>query len=181
MTTALRVRKFDRFFDLLDTDGSGFVEAEDWARTAKALIEGFGHPADSPRASALRDTYARIHETVRSAMDTDGDGRVSREEFHVGIRAHVADPALFDRTFRPAVDAEFDTADLDGDGILDETEIRGVWRVWGMSEADATSAMKHMDQDGDGQVTRDEYYAAWREYLMSEDPDAPGSWILGEL
>ncbi|MCX5203191.1 EF-hand domain-containing protein [Streptomyces sp. NBC_00237] len=181
MTSELRTRKFDRFFDLLDTDGNGFIEAQDWARTAEELSRGFNHPQGSAQETALRHTYGRVHQNICSAMDTDGDGRVSRTEFHDGLNRHVADPDLLDRTFRPAIDAEFDTADTDGDGVLDGTEIKRVWDVWGMSEADAKTAMEHMDTDGDGRISRDEYYATWREYLVSEDPAAPGSWMLGQL
>ncbi|KPC64376.1 EF-hand domain-containing protein [Streptomyces chattanoogensis] len=181
MPSDLRTRKFDRFFNLLDTDGNGFIEAQDWPRAAEELARGFGHAERSPRAIALRETYEQVHRNICSSMDADGDGRVSRQEFHDGLHRHVADPALLDRTFRPAVDAEFDTADTDGDGVLDGAEIQRVWDLWGMTAEDAKTAMKHMDRDGDGRISRDEYYATWREYLLSEDPDAPGSWMLGQL
>ncbi|MER5933914.1 EF-hand domain-containing protein [Streptomyces sp. NPDC002054] len=179
MTTDLRTRKFDRFFDLLDTDGNGFIEPQDWTRTADAFLRSFDHAEESPQAKALHQAYELVHQRICSAMDTDGDGRVSRQEFHAGLHRHVADPALLDRTFRPALDAEFDTADINEDGVLGGAEIQRVWDAWGMSTADAETATRYMDQDGDGRISRDEYYTAWREYLISEDPNAPGSFLLG--
>ncbi|MFF5447140.1 EF-hand domain-containing protein [Streptomyces sp. NPDC012888] len=181
MTTAtdLRTRKFNRFFDLLDTDGNGYIEPEDWARTAQKFSSGFGHAEGSAQAKALHQAYQQVHHNIVSAMDTDGDGRVSRKEFRDGLHRHVADLGLLDKTFRHALDAEFDTADINGDGVLQGEEIDRIWKVWGMSAEDAKTAMEQMDRDGDGRISRDEYYATWREYLASEDPDAPGSWLLG--
>ncbi|WP_405021318.1 EF-hand domain-containing protein [Kitasatospora sp. NBC_00070] len=181
MTTApdLRTRKFDRFFDLLDTDSNGFIEADDWARTAQAFSAGFGHAPGSPQAEALHRAYQLVHHNICTAMDTDGDGRVSRQEFHDGLHRHVSDLSLLDSTFRPALDAEFDTADTDGNGVLEGDEIDRIWTAWGMSDQDAKTAMEQMDRDGDGRISRDEYYSTWREYLASEDPNAPGSWLLG--
>ncbi|RST19602.1 hypothetical protein E2C00_00530 [Streptomyces sp. WAC05374] len=177
-TTDLRTRKFNRFFDLLDTDRNGYIEPADWARTAQKFASAFGHAEDSAQATALHEAYQRVHRNIVADMDNDGDGRVSRQEFHDGLHRHVADLSLLDKTFRPALDAEFDTADINGDGVLHGEEIDRIWKAWGMSE-DAKTAMEQMDRDGDGRINRDEYYATWREYLASEDPDAPGSLLLG--
>lgn len=49
-----------------------------------------------------------------SMLDTNGDGRISRQEAEVGIR------------LRPSLAKDFKDADVNGDGYLTQNEIRAV-------------------------------------------------------
>ena len=80
------------------------------------------HAVDVPIGNSLTQTPHRI-ETRLTAGDTDGDGEVSRAEFHRAM------PELGFDAPKEAVDALFDEWDRDGGGSLDLKELQKVLRA----------------------------------------------------
>jgi len=68
---------------------------------------------------ALKKNAARVIDLFRQ-WDTDGDGEVSRKEFHKAMPALGIEIADFD------VDALFNAWDSDGGGSLDFKELSGI-------------------------------------------------------
>lgn len=85
--------------------------------------------------------------------DRDGDGKVSREEFIVDMRALFKD------------------ADGDGDGFVYASEIRAV----------KPDAFARIDADRDGRITIDEAVAAKLAEFKQMDADRDGALSLQEL
>lgn len=87
-----------------------------------------------PGASAgltLQQFEAR-HERKLLAMDTDGDGRISRAEFMAAAKPGKGDPA-----------AKFAKLDRNGDGVIDKSEI----------DARLAHQFRKLDVNGDGILT----------------------------
>lgn len=151
------------------------------------VSDAFGQPADrpAPRPGLLggRDPA----EAFRNA-DTDGDGRLSREEF---IKARTAD-----------MEQVFTRMDENGDGFVDPTEARrfaesmrsgqGGRDGGGSSERGprpdgemprpragdgGEDPFARLDRDGDGQLSRDEFQAGMarlREFMQRNGGGMPG-------
>ena len=85
-------------------------------------------------------------------MDTDNDGKVSREEFAKGHQA------MFDRL------------DVNKDGTVGRDEIPGP----GAGPGRGMGMLRMMDSDGDGKVTREELAKGQREMFDRFDADKDG-------
>jgi Ca2+-binding EF-hand superfamily protein len=107
-------------FDRVDANKDGFLEAAE----VKALVASASKPA-AP-APGAGQPGARI-----MAMDRNGDGKVSRDEY-------TGAPALFDRL------------DSDGDGVLVKNEAAEGPKVM-------LELLRGMDANGDGKLSRDEF------------------------
>jgi Ca2+-binding EF-hand superfamily protein len=135
-------------FDRLDRNGDGFIDGTDLQEARGGKAAKGGAPTELP-------------ERLR-AMDTDKNGRVSREEFK--------GPAQF-----------FDRLDKNGDGAIEPAELggaqdnarRGNQRGRSFEELDKNSdgyldeadgfqpgMLRRLDKDEDGRVTPDEFTAA---------------------
>jgi hypothetical protein len=87
--------------------GLGSALAQTPATSAKA--PSAASPAKQPRSKGEEQALKWF-----SILDTNGDGRISRQEAEVGIR------------LRPSLANDFRAADLNGDGYLTQSEIRTV-------------------------------------------------------
>lgn len=83
--------------------------------------------------------YVQRHERKLMAADTDGDGRISRDEFVAAAKSGKSDPAK-----------RFARLDTNGDGMLDKAEI----------DAMLARRFARLDADGNGVLSPAERAAA---------------------
>ncbi|MGW6919541.1 oxygenase MpaB family protein [Kitasatospora sp. NPDC054939] len=115
-------RSAEEFFDaVLDQTGNGFL---DWPDLAAMAREQAGRlDLDEPAETRLYGAYAAWWKELQSALDTDGDGRVSRQEYAEAAPA-LAGPALI-----RLAEVLFDAVDADGNQAIDADEYRALFRT----------------------------------------------------
>jgi len=142
-------------FERLDKNGDGFLDAKDFEgrRGGERRGPGGGPGGDAGRGPGDRPDRQRMRDALK-AMDTDGDGKVSKDEY--------TGPVPFERL------------DQNGDGFLDAADApRGRGRGDGQGRGEGPGrgdgqrgrrgrgltpqALKRFDQDGNGEVSRDEF------------------------
>lgn len=181
MSTDLLTRKINRHFDLIDTDGNGRIEQQDFDLIVTRLSDQFGQAPGSPKHTELSKAYRGMWEGLRSLMDTDGDGAISREEYTAGLRADAATGEGYRQLVRPVAKAIIGLCDLNGDGRLDGEELAKAHIAMGMEDKDHEAAMSRLDLDGDGFISEDELAQAIEQFFLSEDEDAAGNWLFGKI
>jgi len=109
------------FFDaVLDQTGDGRITWPDLAAMARELSARLD--LDEPQETRLYTAYADWWRELQSALDTDGDGRIGREEYTSGVPV-LAGPALIQ-----VADVLFDATDTNGDGRIGADEYRALFR-----------------------------------------------------
>ncbi|MCX5381459.1 EF-hand domain-containing protein [Streptomyces sp. NBC_00091] len=178
MSQAL-TEKCDRLFAIYDADGNGHLDSNDVDIMARKILEGGNVPADSAKAKNMTEEFRSWWRSLSDLADADGDGIITREEFRTALGGLPA-PQLRE-TLQRAVDAQFTALDADDDNEIPLDLLVAVFTHGGVSPEDAAEAARALDANGDNTITRDEYVSAWVTFLTSDDPDAPGSRILGRL
>ena len=101
------------------------------------------------------------------AMDTDGDGRVSRAEHAAGARAM------------------FEAMDTNHDGVVTADEMTAYKNSKGeanrASEMSSSDKIKAVDEDGDGKLTAAEHEAKSTDMFTKMDTDGDGYLSLSEM
>lgn len=180
MSQDLLERKWSNFFHQFDADGNGFIEHDDFVLRGAQVAAACGYATETPAAQAVTSGFQRVWESLVGNLDTDGDGRVSRDEFTGGMTV-FADEDRYQDLFQPAIDALLAMGDGDGDGQLSRAEWLRLQVGYGTVESDASYTFDLLDTDGSGYLTRDEISSATRQYFTSTDPEAPGNSLYGPL
>mmetsp|Transcript_36796 Transcript_36796/g.54057 ORF Transcript_36796/g.54057 Transcript_36796/m.54057 type:complete len:209 (+) Transcript_36796:90-716(+) len=169
------------FFDAIDHDGSGFIEENEIKTIAMVAF----HQDEAGAAKTWAD--------MLGDMDSNKDKKISKEEYVAWWGKKTSNKKQDDGTFKVRyVDflmtrlkkldavksasafckAFFDAMDLNGNGFLEEDEIKKISAVaFGEDEAAATKRwskmLKDMDKNEDKKISQEEYTNFW----MSEAKD----------
>jgi uncharacterized protein (DUF2236 family)/Ca2+-binding EF-hand superfamily protein len=109
------------FTEVLDQTGDGYLDWPDLAAMARELSSRLD--LDEPEETRLYNAYAAWWRELQAALDTDGDGRVSKEEYAAAVPS-LAGPALI-----RVAEVLFDVTDADGNQFIDEEEYRALFRT----------------------------------------------------
>ncbi|WDV34123.1 oxygenase MpaB family protein [Streptomyces sp. AD16] len=114
-------RSAEEFFrQVLDQTGDGHLDWPDLAAMARELATRLD--LDEPEETRLYDAFAAWWRELQAALDTDGDGRVSADEYAAAVPS-LAGPALI-----RVAEVLFDATDKDGSGTVDADEHRALFR-----------------------------------------------------
>ncbi|KOX20415.1 MULTISPECIES: oxygenase MpaB family protein [unclassified Streptomyces] len=109
------------FAEVLDQTGDGYLDWPDLAAMARELSGRLD--LDEPEESRLYTAYADWWRELQSALDADGDGRVSAHEYAAAAPS-LAGPALI-----RVAEVLFDVTDKDGNHTIDADEYRALFRT----------------------------------------------------
>ncbi|WP_026212157.1 EF-hand domain-containing protein [Longispora albida] len=181
MPAALLDTKLSRAFGHLDIDGNGVIERDDLLALGSRLLAGFGEPPTSTRGQEVTRTLDAFWNTLLGYMDLDGDGMITPDEFHRGMRGAFVEGSEYEAIFDPAAQSFAVLCDTDHDGEIAEQEFLVMQQAFGTGASEARQAFTRLDRDGDGTVTVAEYLEAVRQFYTGSDEDVPGNWLYGPL
>jgi len=168
-------------FAVLDVDGNGVWQREDYQRLTRRLCEAFGHAADSAAWQAVAAGQRALFDALLPHMDADGDQGITRDEFVTAVGRTVSDRAGFDAAVRTAARTLVQAADQDGNGVLDPGEYVRLAAVYGAPAHEAAQAFGRLDRDRNGLLDTAELAEAISRFFTSRDPGTYGNLAVGHL
>ncbi|WP_327255827.1 EF-hand domain-containing protein [Streptomyces sp. NBC_01244] len=180
MSTVVTRQKFSTLFDWFDQDGDGQLTQGDLKATALVFSRAAAED-DHDNVKAIHDAFEQWWQLLLQHGDTDGDGRVSREEFITVMEVNVTTPEHFESAVMAIADAVMNALDTNGDGVLSQEEYVRLYDTLGVPGELSAQAFTRVDLDGDGVISFEEYRAAIVEFYLSADPQAAGNYLLGPV
>ena len=186
--TELHKQKLMHMFELLDVDGNGLLEYDDFRMVVDTMAQERGWERSNRRYISLVASNKRLWKMISRDIDIDGNGSISLMEwlaFH--IKAFIEDP--LNQGFQPKFSAALratasffcDMLDSDGDGKVCIDDYIAFCAAYNVSEAKARFSFKLFDRDGSGDITMQEVEEMVKEFYLSDDPSAPGNLFFGSL
>jgi Ca2+-binding EF-hand superfamily protein len=179
MAADFRTRKIDLEFDLLDVNGNGRLEENDYRRLATRFLEEFGVPRRSRRARAVVRAYDDLWKRHRRDWDLDRDGTITREEYHRSLERLLIRENGFNEIVVPLIKALFYLVDGEERDVLTRAEFARLMGVFGVSESDSLMNFNDLDLDGNDRITLDELIHAFREFYFHSDSASPANRLFG--
>jgi len=176
-----RATMLERRFAVLDVDGDGVWQREDYQRLARRLCDAFGYAADSATGQAVATGQRSLFDALLPHMNADGDQRITRDEFIAALGRTIDDRPRFDAAVRTAARTLVQVADQDGNGALDPGEYARLAAVYGARAREAAQAFGRLDRDRNGLLDTAELAEAISQFFTSRDPGAHGSLAFGHL
>ncbi|MPY47657.1 oxygenase MpaB family protein [Streptomyces acidicola] len=109
------------FHEVLDQTGDGYLDWPDLAAMARELSSRLD--LDEPEETRLYNAYAHWWRELQADLDTDGDGRISAQEYSTAVPS-LAGPALI-----RVAEVLFDVTDKDGNQSIDADEYRALFQT----------------------------------------------------
>jgi Ca2+-binding EF-hand superfamily protein len=174
-----RRARLDAFFrQVLDQTGDGRIDASDLQAMAHNICWQLELPAE--REAEVYAAFDTWWQHIRTTMDTDDDGHVTRTEFVTAMLAGVdRDPDYLDKGLHVALRAFFHAADTDGSGHLCADEYRTIFGGSRVHPAEVNHGFRQLDIDGDGQITMEEFVRAFTDFFTARTDTTAGSHLLG--
>ena len=184
MLGTLQRRKASHYFDLIDEDDNGLIQAEDFELRAERMADARNVTGEAARAT-LQDRVMTWWDHLCAIADFDDDDRVTREEWQtywesvqVGVDQGGDGENKTLQSLERAARGTFHAINT-GDGPITAAEY-GEWlAAWGADASEA--AFDRLDRDDTGDLTQTNLVEAVEEFYLSNDPDAPGNVLYGEL
>ena len=170
-----------RRFAVIDIDGNGVWQRDDYQLLTRRLCEAFGHPVDSAAGQAVAAGQRALFDALLSHMDADGDQEITQDEFVATLGRTIKDRPGFDAAVRTAAHSLLQIADQDGNRALDAGEYARLAAVYGARPDEAARAFDRLDQDRNGMLDTAELTLAIRQFFTSQDPGACGNVAFGHL
>jgi Ca2+-binding EF-hand superfamily protein len=161
-------------FRILDADGNGYLDAADFERLAATVLDAMGEPPDSAKARAVFDGHRRFWAGLRTALDTDGDGRVGRDEY----LARLGDPGEAGSTVAGYAASVAALADRDDDGYVERDDFVTCMTASGFPRAGGAAVFEELDDAGEGRIPVARWAGAIVDFYRSERTDIPGQILV---
>ena len=173
-----REAKIHDYFAALDADGDGALQARDFSRVVQELAAELGW--DAQRVQEAERAWLALWNELLARMDEDGDGTISRPEFHgffLTAASQQRTSGVPPEWALEHVRAVMHAIDTDGDGCIEPDELAAWYRAL-RREVEVGEVFRRLDLDGDGQVDVDEVDQLFGQWLAEGTPSGPGNWLL---
>jgi hypothetical protein len=172
--------KLGRQFEIMDANDDGYLDWSDYQNVCDRYIEAYKLDKNDRRARALYSFYQTYWLELLRHADVQAD-RLTKEQFVTANRLAGIDTSRLNMADGLG-HVIFDVIDADLDNEISKDEFaRFVTDVWKIEAPDSMDTFTELDSDDDSKISRQEFLRGMREYFLSNDPDAPGSLVLGRI
>ncbi|MFH9570487.1 EF-hand domain-containing protein [Streptomyces sp. NPDC017230] len=165
--------RIELVFSLFDADGNGYLELADFDLMSDRVVAAVPD-AHEATADRLAGAFRRYGETLLNELDTNGDGRVSPEEF----TSIVLNPRRFDATVDEFAEALAAMGDPDGDGFVARPEFTALMIAIGFQRPNIEALFQAFGPDGEDRIRVSTWADGIRDYYRPEKSGIPGDHLV---
>lgn len=175
--TDLQKNKLLHFFNVLDRNGNGLLQHDDFEMVGESISDIIGHKEHSTNRLELKWRAQRLFIGILRDIDKE-EAELSKDEwlkfFQEVVLAKPNDYINQSSTYL------FSLFDQDGDGFIDQKEYLDMFKAYGLYTSTAKRAFDMLDLNDDAQISGGELVQAFEDFFLATDEDAPGNWIFGD-
>ncbi|MEM1368755.1 MAG: EF-hand domain-containing protein [Cyanobacteria bacterium P01_H01_bin.15] len=179
MLTEFQTRKLLKLFSMYDADHDGFLVKKDFSDIAKKLANLRNWGLRSPRYLAIDSQLTQNWKCLEGEADTDGDHRVSIDEWLAFYDSVLSDPQKYEQRVKKLMDLVFEVFDTDGDGLISKSEWSNLLVVYNVCAVYGERSFDALDTNHDGYLNQTEMLSLLEDFYYSEDPQNPANSMFG--
>jgi len=169
-------KKWRHFASVLDYDKDGKVSREDHQSLAERAVAAGGIDPGSKQA---RQIHTKINQSYDDLFACIKNGEpATYEEVVDSLYARIDE---FKRCIHQNTHAFFDMIDSNADGMIQLSEFRQYYYIFGLKAVEADQVFKMIDTDGDGVIDRNEFIDFVLKFFFLEDESHPSKNYVGIL
>ncbi|WP_066940016.1 EF-hand domain-containing protein [Microtetraspora fusca] len=160
-------------FTLLDADGTGSLEAEDFELMATRVVAASPDSGEAAKAAMLA-AFRRYWTTLAAELDANHDGRITFEEY----TACVLSPERFDTALTDFAEALAALGDPNGDGLIERGLFVALMTAIGFERANIEALFDAFQPSDDDQIEVSVWAAGIKDYYSPEKAGIPGDHLV---
>ena len=175
--TDLQKKKLSHFFNVLDYNGNGVLQPDDFSLVGDSICDLVGYGDTSRERLSLKIKAYRIFIQILTDIGkeeadlTKDEWLTFCENFALKKTKHYIHRTTY---------YIFSLFDQDSDGYIDLDEYLDMFKAYGLYTAPAKKAFDLLDLNGDGKISNSELVKAFDDFFLSSDEEAAGNWIFGD-
>jgi juvenile hormone diol kinase len=181
MLSELQKKKLPNLFKFYDSDGNGFIEAEDFDIIHARFCQVAGWEEGSAPYDKFKTGLANRWKKIQAHADTNRDNRVSLEEWLSYVDEMLQSDEAYEAEVKGIGTMSFQAFDRDMNGKIDLDEYRGWHRAHGLDEAMAEELFGELDLNHDGSISTEEHMNLVRQFFKSDNPADSGNKLFGHI
>lgn len=175
--TDVQKQKITHFFNVLDNNGNGILEKDDFELVGETMSDIIGFSENSRERLHLKLKSHGLFIQILKDIEKE-EAELTLDEwikfFEEIVLSQPNDYVNQSATYL------FSLFDQDMDGHIDEREYLDMFKAYGLYMSVAKKAFDLLDINGDGRISGGELVKAFEDFFMSPEEDAPGNWIFGD-
>ncbi|MHA6758144.1 EF-hand domain-containing protein [Streptacidiphilus sp. PAMC 29251] len=160
-------------FDLLDADGNGLLEAEDFELMARRVIEA-ARDSDDAAKEALSVAFRRYWEALEAELDAHHDGRITFDEYHVSVLS----PHLFDEPISEFAEALGALGHPAGDELVHRPVFVALMTAIGFDHANINTLFDAFGPNASDQIEASAWVEGIKDYYHPDKAGIHGDHLL---
>lgn len=167
------IERVSLVFALLDADGTGYLEADDFELMASRVIAAAPDSDDVARAAVLA-AFRHYWATLAAELDANDDGRISFEEY----AACVLSPERFDAAITDFAEALAALGDPDCDGLIERHVFMALMTAIGFERANIDALFDAFGPSEADQITVSVWATGIKDYYHPDKTGIPGDHLV---
>jgi Ca2+-binding EF-hand superfamily protein len=160
-------------FSLFDADGNGSIELADFDLMGTRVVAAVPQAGDAAKDRLLA-AFRRYWHTLVTELDTDGDGRISPDEFTAVVLA----PERFDATVDEFAEALAALGDPDADGLVTRPDFLALMTAIGFERPSIEALFDAFGPADGDRVPVATWAEGIRDYYRPEKAGIPGDHLV---
>lgn len=175
--TDVQKQKITHFFNVLDNNGNGILEKDDFELVGETMSDIIGLDDNSVVRLELKLRAHRLFVQILKDIEKEQAELTLDEWIQFFDDVVLSQPNDY---INQSATYLFSLFDQDMDGHIDEREYLDMFKAYGLYMSVAKKAFDLLDINGDGRISGGELVKAFEDFFMSPDEKAPGNWIFGD-
>ncbi|MFK7952111.1 MAG: EF-hand domain-containing protein [Ekhidna sp.] len=177
----IQKRKIHHLFNVLDIDGNGFLQPDDFVHVGKSIIELLSLDENSRAAKLILLKSHRLFVQLLTDLHNP-DLSLTLWDWIEFFRDQIenSDRGTLEHYILRTSRHIFDLFDINGDKKISRAEYTEMLTIYDLSHETVIKGFEDLDENRDDVVSAEEMIAGLRNFFLSSDPDAKGNLIFGD-
>jgi len=179
MATAFQKEKLTYFFDIMDLNGNGSIQMDDFSEMAEEVREMMNFEEGSKEHKRVTDKATRFFHALVKDIDPKDKQEITKEEWLAFFDLEVMPEEMLVEYKEIVFNFMFDFFDQNRDGYISRKEYEDFYKIFGIDTKFLDEAFPKLDSSNSYKLHRYDVMDAVEDFFISDNKDQAGNWIFG--